>query len=365
MKKTFKSIIVLSIFAFLSISCSTKFDVKDLTGFWQGECGRGFQFTDKGTYFFYFIENGTWKCSGDSENDFYVNENEIRCEWTENGQTKAICYSVEYFSKQKMKLHSDSGDTSDGKYIKVAEPSHIDVVERKSALASSTLAQIDSLYLLYRKDLGQSFSLSRLELTEKEKMVKPEYLLNLSVSNDFVTRSQKVNAMAIYVIERGIKKIYDMPLEDTDQTIAKLAAELNHPFDLGHLRSDAPLSEKIEREYELCKERADMAYFWQFQYAIFAETTYLLAQNPELFLRRISDEQNQAFHESVVKRIDVITELAKYDEEMAKLKSFIDQNNIRQANKDYQSTLGTKELRIKFFSDNKDKIIARRNALLH
>jgi len=365
MKKSFKSILVISIFAALSVSCSTNIDVKDLTGFWQGECGRGFQFTDKGTYFFYFIENGTWKCSGDSENNFFVKGNEIRCEWTENGETKAICYSVDSFTKQKMKLRSAPGDISDGKYIKVSAPSHIDVEERKSALASTTLAQIDSLYLLYLKALDQSFDLSKFELTEKEKLVKPEYLLNLSASNDFVTRSQKVNALAIFFIERDIKKIYDMPLEDTKQTIAQLAAELNQAIDIEYLRSDAPVSEKLEREYEVCKERGDLAYFWQFQYAIFVETTYLLAQNPELFLRRISDEQYQAFHESAVNRIDVIMELAKYDEEMAMLKSFIDQNNVWQADKDYSSTLGTKELRIKYFIDNKDNIIARRNAILH
>jgi len=367
MKKTFKSIIVISIFAILSVSCSTKLDVKELTGFWQGECSRGFQFTEKGTYFFYFIENGIWKCSGDSENDFYVNGNEIRCEWEENGETKAICYLVDSFTKQEMMLRSDSGDVSDGKYIKVSEPNHIDVQERKAALASSTLAQIDSLYMLYKNAKGQSFDLSKFELTGKEKLVKPEYLLDLSASNDFVTRSQKVNALAIYVFERNIKKLYDMPLENTDQTIAKLAAELNHTVDIEYLKSDASISEKLEKEYEVCKECGDLSYFWQFQYALFVETKYLLAQNPELFLNRISDEQYKAFHESVVKRIDVIMELAKYDEEMAKLKSFIDQNknNVWQTDQDYQSTLGTKELRTKHYIDNKNNIIARRNALLY
>jgi len=364
MKTTLKSIIVISLFAVLSFSCSTKLEVKDLTGFWQGECGRGFQFTDRGTYFFYFIENGIWKCSGDSENDFSVKGNEIRCEWIEDGETKAICYSVSSFTKQTMRLRSGSGDISDGNYIKVSEPSHIDVEERKLALASSILAQIDSLFLLFQKTSSQSFDLSKLELTEKEKQVKPEYLLDLSASNDFVTKSQKVNAMAIFVIERSIKKIYDMPLEGTDQTIAKLAAELNYPVDIEFLGSDAPVSERLEREYEICKECGDLDYFWQFQYAIFVETTYILAQNPELFIRRISDEQYQAFHESAFKRIDVIMELAKYDEEMAILKSFIDQNQFWQPNSDYQSTLGTKELRIKHFVDNKDSITARRSALL-
>jgi len=364
MKKTFKTIIVLSIFAVLSISCSTKLDVNDLTGFWQGESGRGFQFTEKGTYFFYFIENGNWKCSGDSENNFFVNGNELRCEWIENGEVKAISYSVDSFTKQKMKLSSGSGDISDGKYVKVNEPSHINVAERKSALASSILEQIDSLYLQYQKALGKSFDLSEIELTEKEKQVKPDYLLDLSAANDFMTRSQKVNALAIYAIDRCVRKIYDMPLEDTKQTIDKLAAEINHMVDVDYLMSDASVSEKLEREYEVCKESGDLAYFWQFQYAVFVETTYLFAQNQELFIKRISDEQNQAFHESVTNRIDVIMELAKYDEEMAVLKSFIDQNSVWQANTSYQSTFGTKELRIKYFVDNKDKIIARRNRLV-
>lgn len=157
-----------------------------------------------------------------------------------------------------------------------------------------------------------------------------------------------------------------MPLENTDQTIAKLAAELNHTVDIEYLKSDASISEKLEKEYEVCKECGDLSYFWQFQYALFVETKYLLAQNPELFFSKISDEQYQAFHESVVRRIDVIMELAKYDDEVAILKSFIDQNknNVWQANSDYQSTLGTKDLRIKHYIDNRDNIIARRNAIL-
>lgn len=365
MKNTFKSIIGIAIFAVLSISCSNKLDVNDLTGFWQGESGRGFQFTEKGTYFFYFIENGTWKCSGDSENNFFVNDNEIRCEWIENGETKYICYDVENFTKEKMELRSDFGDISDGEYIKVSEPSHIEVEERKAALTSSALAEVDSLYLLYQSALTQSFDIAQFKLTEKEQLVKPEYLLKQSASNDFVTRSQKVNAMAIYVLEKDIKKLFGMPLEDSKQTIAKLAAELNLMDDIEYLNSDAPLSEKLEKEYQVCKERGDLSYFWQFQYALFVETNYILAQNPELFLRRISDEQYQAFHESAVNRIDVIKELAKYDDEMALLKTFIDQDNAWQANIDYPSTLGTKEQRIKYFFYNKDKIIARRNLLIN
>jgi len=56
-----------------------------------------------------------------------------------------------------------------------------------------------------------------------------------------------------------------------------------------------PLSEKIKKEYEACRERGDLAYFWQFQYAIMIETGYIIAHNPELFFSKITEEQWQAF----------------------------------------------------------------------
>ncbi len=363
MKTTFKAIIVISIFALLSISCSSELNVKDLPGFWQGESGRGFQFTDKGTYFFYFIENDTWKCSGDSENNFYIDGNKIRCEWIENGETKAISYSVNSFTQYTMKLHSESGDVSDGKYIKVSEPSQINVEDRKAALASSILEQIDVFAEQYYDASTKAFNIKTLKLTGSEKLLKPTYLLDPSVAGELVTKSQKISALAFYAMDNGIRAIYDMPCDQANEAIAKLAAELNHPIDIQFMTGDAPTSEKIKREYEISKERGELAYFWQFQNAILVETGFILAQDPELFFSKISEEQWQQYRQRLISLYDAIVELAKYDEEMASVLEFRDEYKIG-TDQERSTANSSIEFAIQFYSTNKENYITRRNALL-
>jgi len=364
MKITFKSIIAVSIFALLSTSCSTKIDVNDLTGFWQGECGRGFQFTEKGTYFFYYIEDGTWKCSGDSENNFFVKGNELHCEWTENGEKKAICSFVDSFSKREMKLRSEPGDISDGKYVKVSEPSHIDVKDRKSALASSVLAEIDAFAERYWNAHDKSFNFKDFGLTDKEKLTKPNYLLDPSVANNLVTKSQKINALAMYVMDIAICKAYDMPYDDRKEAAIKLAAELNIPFDMEYSIGDEPVSEKIKATYKSCKERGDVSLFWQFQYAIIYEGIYILSRNPELFLSRITEEQWEAW--AVVKetRLEALKELAKYDEEIAQFWELIFTNKPVDSHEDNYSIDHSLETAKQYYLDNKDRYTAMRNTLL-
>jgi len=242
---------------------------------------------------------------------------------------------------------------------KVKEPSQEEVQEMKQALADSVLAYIDTCAEKLCDANSKSFRIKTMELTEKEKMVKPDYLLDPSVANTLVTKKQKVNALAIYSIELLVRKIYDMPQEETKEVIAKLAVEVNHPTDVDFFMSDIPTSEKFKREYEICKERGDVAYFWQFQYALLVETGYLLVQNPELFFSKISEEQLFEYGNIAQVIYDAIDELSEYDEEMAELRAFKDKLSFTTSRSEWKNICQSREVHIQKRLEHKDMFIAR------
>jgi len=244
------------------------------------------------------------------------------------------------------------------------EPTQEEVQEMKQALADTVLAYIDSCVEKLCDATSKSFRIQTMELTDEEKMIKPDYLLDPSVSNNLVTKTQKINALAIYLAELGIRKLYDMPQEETKEVIAKLALDVNHPIDDDLLTSDTPTSEKMKKEYEICKERGDVAYFWQFQVAALTEISYLLAQNPELFFSKITDEQWQSWAVLKQTRRAALEELAKYDEEMAQVWELRKKNRITASDEENNSIDQSIDVAKQYYIANKDKYIAKRNALL-
>ncbi len=87
------------------------------------------------------------------------------------------------------------------------DPTQEEVQEMKQALADSVLAEIDAFVDEYIDASSKSFKIRDLELTENEKSVRPDYLLDPSVANNLVTRSQKINALVICNRTRSQKDI--------------------------------------------------------------------------------------------------------------------------------------------------------------
>jgi len=248
---------------------------------------------------------------------------------------------------------------------KKTEPSPEEIQAQKVALADSVLAQIDVLYQEFNEAFQKGFFWWDVLLTEEEKMVKPDYLLDPSVASSLVTKSQKVNALAIYTVDLQIMKLYGMPLEEVKESLAKIAAELNHPVDANAIAgSEMPTAQRTKTLYEECRERGDLSYFWQFHSAFLTETVYAVAQNPELFFSKISEEVWQSFVTAVQDKNKTMRELAKYDEEMAAILQIHDQNRVFSSDEEMVKAYASIESAKQFFSANKDKYLSKRNALL-
>jgi len=243
------------------------------------------------------------------------------------------------------------------------EPTQEEVQEMKQALADSVLTYIDALVEEFAAAADNGIYYSNIELTEAERIVKPDYLLDPSFANTLVTKTQKINAIAIYVVELGVRSLYDMPLNESKEAIAKLSAEVYNPFDIDKCETDTPLSQRIMIEYKKCIEHGNPASFWQFQYAILIESTYVIANNIDLFFDRITEEQwiSTSNKRSIIR--NVISRLAEYDEDMALLNSFINSTLVG-SDEERDKVYASKEYAKQFYSHTKDKYIARRNALL-
>lgn len=245
------------------------------------------------------------------------------------------------------------------------EPTQGEVQGMKQALADSVLAQIDALMDEYNNASINTFYFKDMILTDKEKLVKPDYLLDPAVADTLLTNTQKVSALAFYIADLQVRKIYDMPMEEAKAVIAKLAAELNHAVDTNTLFDlNVPSSEKIKANYEKCRENGDLTPFWQFQNAMLVEVSYIITQNPELFFSKITDEQWENFKKKIHIKSYALGTLAQYDEEMAQILDFVIKYVPFSSEGESKAINSSRESAKKYRIENKDKFVARRNALL-
>ena len=236
----------------------------------------------------------------------------------------------------------------------------------KTILADDVLAKIDEIAKSYIESIEEiSFSniISSL-LTAEEKLIKPDYLLDPAVANTLVTKTQKVNALAILLEENEIRRAYEMPVEEANEAIARLTAEVGNSLSVDN-PDKKTTSERVSERYNNCKENGELALFWQFQFAVQCELRYLISQNPDMFFRNISEEQFQAFGEQFLTCRDVVETLAEYDPEVklawdtySKFRdSYPDESARHEAYK-------TAEVAKKTYASKKEAFAARRAEML-
>jgi len=246
----------------------------------------------------------------------------------------------------------------------VQEPTQEEVQKMKQALTDTVLAQIDAFAEEYITASGNSFTFRGLELTEDEKLNKPDYLLDPSVANNLVTKTQKVNALAFYLVDYGVRMLYDMPTEEAKEAITKLAMDVNYPIDTDHMQVGNNLAEVTKSHYEKCKERGELALFWQFHNAMIKETYYIIVQNPELFFSKITEEQWQQYIKRTNEKNEALRKLAKYDEEMAAVLDIFNKTRTVSSDEEKAKRTASIETHKRYLIADKDKHIANRNILL-
>ena len=153
------------------------------------------------------------------------------------------------------------------------------------------------------------------ELTQDELKVKPDFLLNPSVAEDATTLAEKYRLLSALDIDRRVAKLYEMPLDDYNKAITKLAADINDPS-FKDIDDKQGLSETTQDIYDKMEANGRLNYFWQMAAAALVEQLYLINQNPDKFLSTFTDEAASNVTFRIILINDALNRLSEYDPEI-------------------------------------------------
>ena len=194
-----------------------------------------------------------------------------------------------------------------------------------------------------------------IKLTADELKVKPDYLLAPSVAENATTLAEKYRLLAALQVDKSTAKLYEMPVEDYEKAITKLAADIDDPS-FKAFKEGAPVAEATEALYNAMNENGRINYFWQSAAASLVEQLYLINQNADKFLVAFDDDAaaNSTFR--VILILDALNRLAQYDPDIKPVADAL-------APLDVLNATTVDELK-KQLVEAKDKIEAARQALV-
>ena len=107
--------------------------------------------------------------------------------------------------------------------VKSFEQEQIESIKMHVDSLASEIGKLKQLPFL-QKDNDGTF-----KLTKEEKQVKPDYLLSPAVAESATTLAEKYRVLSALEVDKNIAKLYEMPLDEYEKAIAKLAADINDP----------------------------------------------------------------------------------------------------------------------------------------
>ena len=192
-------------------------------------------------------------------------------------------------------------------------------------------------------------------LTKQEKQVKPDYLLPANVAEEATTLTEKYRIMSALSVDKKIAALYEMPTEDYEKAITKLAADINDPS-FKAIEDAGTIFETTSALYDEMEKNGRINYFWQLASAALVEQLYVCNPNADKFLSSFNDEAAANVTFRIVLVLDAVNRLAQYDLDIEPVAQAIAPLNALNAT----SVAEMKEQMAKM----KDQIIAARKALV-
>ena len=165
----------------------------------------------------------------------------------------------------------------------------------------------------------------KLELSTKEKMVKPDYLLDPAVATSLVTLNQKYRAVGMLTSDKSIAELYEMPTSDYSENIFKLLTDINDPalmefYTLPSLDIESnkeAFSIFVDDEYAAGR----INYFWEGVSAGLVEQVFILTRDVDKFMPMFTDELANditfnfvCVHDGLTKTVNSTPEMASLNE---------------------------------------------------
>lgn len=209
-----------------------------------------------------------------------------------------------------------SGDNSQ----KQSEITDVSInVFKQSQIEASVKNQLDSIASLatYIKGIpGIQDMQERQMLTQKEKNVKPAYLIDPAKTVELQTLSKQYRALAMLFVDKKVAEAYDMDITPYDNAISKLLAEVNDPA-LGVLNSSVTFEENISSLYYAEEAAGRINLFWEMTTASTIEQMYILCHNIDIDITAIDDEAAENMTFRMIVLTDAMDRLAEYDANIA------------------------------------------------
>ena len=152
-------------------------------------------------------------------------------------------------------------------------------------------------------------------LTKEEKQVKPTYLLNADVADEATTLAEKYRVLSALNVDKRIAALYEMPVEDYDKAITKLAADIDDPS-FKAIEDASSIFETSSALYEAMNQNGRINYFWQIAAAALVEQLYIVNQNKDKFLSSFTDDNAANVTFRIILILDATNRLSQYDPEI-------------------------------------------------
>jgi hypothetical protein len=153
-----------------------------------------------------------------------------------------------------------------------------------------------------------------IQLTKEEKQVKPDYLLDPASTENATVLSEKYRLLSALDVDRRVAKLYEMPTEDYEAAITKLAADINDPS-FKVLDDTSTIYETGQKLYDAMNENGRINYFWQIVASSLVEEIYVISQNTDKFITAFDDDSAANVTFRIVLLSDAVSRLADYDPE--------------------------------------------------
>ena len=151
-----------------------------------------------------------------------------------------------------------------------------------------------------------------IELSKEEKQVKPDYLLAANVADEATTLAEKYRVLTALSIDKKVAELYEMPTEDYDKAIGKLAADINDPS-FKVIENPGAVFETTSALYEEMEKNGRINYFWQIAAAALVEQLNVISQTQDQFLAPFTDETAANVTYRIVLILDAVKRLSQYD----------------------------------------------------
>ena len=195
---------------------------------------------------------------------------------------------------------------------------------------------------------------NQVELTDQEKQVKPDYLLDPAVADNAETLAEKYRTLSALSVDKKMAELYEMPTDEYQKAISKLAADINDPS-FKDIKDESTIYETTKELYEAMEKNGRINYFWQLAATSLVEELYIVNQNADKFLAAFDDDAAANVTYRIVLLIDAINRLTEYDTEIKPIAEAI-------APLDVLNAISVDQLKSQL-AEAKDKIVAAREAL--